>query len=391
MIRAFVTWLRLVWPPGWIVTLVVGFCLVFAGLDHWVTSHIGPWDAVSPLAMQRHAVVLIASAIYGIYRVYFFHPFWRPAYASWLALVPWTSAKPLPNGPVHLVWQDGAAMILLEALAYYKGSNPWTIPLAAIVLYLVTLGMTFWPIGLKWATYVAAFGLGLVIRLQHYPWAIACVLVLLYGFLWFALRRALDQFPWERPPWLEKLLSAGKSVRGSNNQLGWPFDALCPEPKAIGISLIDATLLSLLLAWFTYALLSIVPGQVEAQRDAIATFTVFFSFLTMICVVGRLVNYCAYHWPPIGFWGRIFTLRWIIPGYDQVFVAPLCTLLLAITTPMALRMMGLPVNIALPCAAFAVLFVTLAVGPTRREWFLTGNHRIGVSGLTKNRQEFLEL
>lgn len=391
MIRAVVNWLRLVWPPGWIVAVVVCFFASMVAVDYWLVSWIGQWEGSWPLAKMRGGLALGFCAIYGCYRVYAFHPLLRPAYGAWLAQTPWTSAKPLPNGPVHLVWQDGAAMVLLVVLAYYEGTNHWAIPLAAIVPYLVTLGMTFWPIGLKWAAYLTAFGLGLIIRLAHYPWAIACVLVLLYAVLWLALRRALNQFPWECPQWLEKRLSGGKGVRGSNNQLGWPFDALRPEPKATSIRFADATWLSLLVAWLAYALLSLVPDRDFVQREAIETFNVFFFFLTMICVVGRLANYCGHHWPPIGFWGRIFTLRWIIPGYDQVFVAPLCALLLAFTAPTGLRMIGLPVNIALPCAAFAVLFVTLAMGPTRRDWFLTGNHRIGVSGLNKNRQEFVEL
>ena len=43
---------------------------------------------------------------------------------------------------------------------------------------------------------------------------------------------------------------------------------------------------------------------------------------------------------PISFWGRIRTVRWIIPGYDQVFVGPL------------LLAHGRAVPCCLPCARF---------------------------------------
>ena len=57
-----------------------------------------------------------------------------------------------------------------------------------------------------------------------------------------------------------------------------------------------------------------------------ACFSSFFcsvSHLPAPKVVGLYKGYV----PPTTFWAPIITGRWIIPGYDQVFVAPICTFL----------------------------------------------------------------
>jgi hypothetical protein len=96
-----------------------------------------------------------------------------------------------------------------------------------------------------------------------------------------------------------------------------------------------------------------------------------------------------HHLPPISLWGRICTLRWIVPRYDQMFVSPLTAFLVAILAPFGLVRMGLPLEIALPSALSLVLWVVLAMGPSLRHWRLTGAHRIVPFMLGK--QQFIEL
>ena len=55
-----------------------------------------------------------------------------------------------------------------------------------------------------------------------------------------------------------------------------------------------------------------------------------FLYVTVIALVVRLLIYTGPFRPPISLRGRIATGRWVIPGYDYVLLAPLCTLLTAL-------------------------------------------------------------
>ena len=55
--------------------------------------------------------------IYGIYRVVKFHPDTNQRYRDWLATTPWTYGKPLPLGPLRLVWEDAVIIACLIGVA----------------------------------------------------------------------------------------------------------------------------------------------------------------------------------------------------------------------------------------------------------------------------------
>jgi hypothetical protein len=74
--------------------------------------------------------------------------------------------------------------------------------------------------------------------------------------------------------------------------------------------------------------------------------------------------------------GRIFTLRWIVPGYDQALVGPLIAGVLAIGMPWLLSPVDLPISASLGLSLSVVLFVSLAAPPSLARWHLTGSHRI---------------
>ena len=64
-------------------------------------------------------MLFIASIQHGLSRVFGFHPIWHGDYLNWLKMTPWTSRKPLPWGPVELIWEDGiivGALILLSSI-----------------------------------------------------------------------------------------------------------------------------------------------------------------------------------------------------------------------------------------------------------------------------------
>jgi hypothetical protein len=82
------------------------------------------------------------------------------------------------------------------------------------------------------------------------------------------------------------------------------------------------------------------------------------------------------HASPINIWGRIRTGRWIIPGYDKIFLSPLVVgFFLALSACLAIFS---PQAVALNSGITAMLsvFFTIYLSPDLNEWRLTGHHRI---------------
>src|SRR5947209_2936166 len=102
-----IRWLRVVLPPWWVL-LPAG--MIYAGYEAFFLC-LG-WLLGTPYyAAQEGEKSLLGlfgfyAFLYAIYRVWTFHPALRPDYYQWLRGTPWTSRKPLPLGPVHVVGQD---------------------------------------------------------------------------------------------------------------------------------------------------------------------------------------------------------------------------------------------------------------------------------------------
>src|SRR5262249_56326467 len=105
--------------------------------------------------------------------------------------------------------------------------------------------------------------------------------------------------------------------RVRKNILGWPFDIIRPRDVAVSISYRDGLMLSLLLGWWMYVILQRIDPQARFGANFVLV------FIAQFAIAGRIGTYCWGYAPPISLWGRIFTLRWVIPGYDYVFLAPL--------------------------------------------------------------------
>jgi hypothetical protein len=93
-------------------------------------------------------------------------------------------------------------------------------------------------------------------------------------------------------------------------------------------------------------------------------------------VGGRLIVYLAGHAPPISEWGRLRTLRFIIPGYDCVFIVPTVTFFVGFLLPQGLRLAGISAGVAIGLSATAVLMLTLLGPPRLRQWQLTAPARL---------------
>ena len=373
MIRAFFRWMGEVLPPRWAIAIALALYLSLEALYGWWIWWVGIPDAGTEVLKVRDTAAGMVCAAYGAFRVLAFHPLFRPAYRRWLELSPWTSRKPLPVGAIRLVFQDLVLLLAVLLLLHDSQVRFVLVPSAFLGSYLVVLCLSLmltggWQIG-----YALAFGLGVAVRLGNQPVASLCVLAALYVPAYVGLRRALARFPWKMPDWWEQVeaLFKPKRTEPSKTALGWPYDHLPFDLPDRLIPRKDGGLASLLAGWYLHAAASVMPDA----EDPEAILAMAFFFCMMGCAVARTAAYCAVHRPPISFWGRIWTLRWIIPGYDQVLVAPICALLIGPAAVMSC-VLGLPPKIVLPLGVSLMLLITMNMGPTMKRWRLTGNHRI---------------
>ena len=186
---------------------------------------------------------------------------------------------------------------------------------------MVTLWLTrTWAIG-----YTVAFGLGFAVWLWHQPYFCLAIATLVYLLAHEGLRRGFQQFPWE-PRKLPNLnLNTDLSKLGGQGEpCGWPYDRMLREiGDEQGIHRLDAVLCCMLGGWWLFVLTSLIPDP----RNRLGALSMAFGLTTIVCTLARIGIYVQGYQSPLSLWGRIVTLRLIIPGYDQVFVAPICALL----------------------------------------------------------------
>jgi hypothetical protein len=362
------------------------FYLLALFTDYYSARGMG--RAVSEYKNGGIVVLFTACFAYGGFRTIAFHPALQPRYRQWLRLTPWTSSRPLPLGPIHLVWQDGVFLLPVALLAaLLHATNPLALVPYFLGGYLICLACLLAMTQTELFAYALGFGLGLVIRLIPYPVACASALILLYPIAYIGIRQSLRRFPWELD-WLDR---AGRQLQSSSSgttasgtgPLGWPFERLQPKFTEVTISWRHVFLLSLLLGWWLHALAALlrfhsvqVRKLVESGESAIEVLSFFSSFGITLLVAIRIALYCSGYMPPISLWGRLWTLRWIIPGYDKVFLAPLACGVVAWVGPLLLEGWGLELWYGMPISIGLALFIGLGGGPSLKSWRLTGQYRL---------------
>ena len=136
MFRRFRAWLRVVLPAenalfgALILTLAP---VLYAG----IRSRLGAdtdWEEGLPTL-----VPLLSAVIYGVFRAVYFNPMEHRAYGAWLSESPWQFPRPLPLGPLHLVWQDLFIVGLLTAIFPHDFLTRLNVPTIFLLAYCMTL------------------------------------------------------------------------------------------------------------------------------------------------------------------------------------------------------------------------------------------------------------
>jgi hypothetical protein len=321
----------------------------------------------SGVMRMRYGYLMLCSGAYGVARVGAVHPIFNTPYRKWLTTTPWRRGLPLPLGEVSLTIVDAAGLAVLVAVAGLYLRVAFWLPLVPFLAgYVTVLTVALASSGER--KIPAVLWGGLMVAVLAYPnlLAVLVVLLALLPLAWWNWWQSQLRFPWG----LQDKPQLNADVRGSWARVG---PRKPPEP----IPLIRSTIRSFLIALTLYALLH--HAQITV-KDLVKGGGLLIVSVGAVLALVRLFIYCAVNLSPMSLWGRIWMGRLIIPGYDYVLLAPLAMVLTSATLPFALLATGLPPDLCICLAAFAVMLIGFAAPPTRCHWELTGSHRISLLG-----------
>ena len=380
-----------VWPSA---TLVIPFAVIYGLLlvSTWMIAKgtSGAFGAVfdaTEITTMRAVILGGAAGVYALFRVLRFHPKCNLAYAAWLKLSPWTAGKPLPLGPMHLVWQDLAVIAILTLIASWRGHvNPALPAMVFGVVYLSVMTILL-PFLRQWSASVALGFLWPALALPEIKIeTVAGIFVAIAGVIWLGHWKSLRAFPWDTGAdmqrrngsiWQTEIRMEPVTAVGAPANVGWPFTVLGPKSQGFSISTRTAFWLSALFGWWSFCLMRFF--QTEPFPEIILVLAIPLGLM-------RFVIYCSGVLPPFNVWGRIVSGRLLLPGYDKVFLTPLAAVLMSIAGAIVLRRCGdwYPAGESLGMAL--IWFVVFSGGPTRKNWILTGQHRFRLMNQSRNRQ-----
>ncbi|MEX0727434.1 MAG: hypothetical protein WEB58_23000 [Planctomycetaceae bacterium] len=430
--KAFRKWMRVVLPPTEYVALFLMAYAIVASIGYWILGRYPDASAPNNALMARDIAVAMGAMAYGAFRAIAFQPAYREEYLRFIKQKPWSPEKPLPLGPIPLVWQDiVVALFFLALVAHQPVLPPVRILYCGLMAYMLCPTLVYLQCQLWKYFYAVVFGIGLSILFWSTPMLSFGVLLAVYLIAYLGIEPLLttfyetdvDDFPF----WSSLGLNSNNrkaALKRVERLAGWPFDALAPKAPSIflfshgvhGIPTHHGVLASLLAGWWVFAIavpvfdrMELAPqGGAESAPIPRAVRTVVheirspvhlklarnaspglvgLNFYLFIALAGtRISFYFKGHHPPIDLGGRLLTGRWIIPKYDTIFVSPLCTLLAAFTPLPLTAWLGLSPLFASPISISLMVLCTLNLGPKRVDWLLTAPCRIVPSVDYKNKQ-----
>jgi len=189
---------------------------------------------------------------------------------------------------------------------------------------------------------------------------ICLVLLLLYVIGYIGIRRSLERFPsnTETDDSEAKKESLDRSKAFLYN--AWPF-ALLRYAYSGRISFSVRLLFLLLTSWWIVVVTWTFMFLEGRDRDLMIPLAIF-----MACgfAIMRLMWFFTFCRPPINIWGRLFTLRLIVPSYDVVFIAPILLCSIGIGLPIWLDGIGMKSNWAMSITLCVELFLLVLMPPS---------------------------
>jgi hypothetical protein len=367
-------WLRVVWPPWWAVVLAG---VLYVGIESCLVItesflRVPPFSLPEMNSMTAGIIGWLA-AVYAVYRVWAVHPALRPGYYQWLWSTPWTDQKPLPLGPIHLVLQDALLLAVMVGMAWPRAQQyALGVVSAFLFTYLILLGGVHFFTGARWWAYAMGVGVGCMIWCGSDPPLFVVAAGATYLLAYLGLRASLSQFPW---PQASAFIGRPLKDLAAKVSLGWPYHRLGPPASgAASLRLRDALLTGAVAGWWCFALMY----RGRHSQEAFGVSAGLFGYLLVFGFAGRLICYglVGVYMPPISLVGRLAHGRWIIPNYDQAWVAPILVVVVGLAAMFVAGKSIAPAVVVMPVAFTLVWWILFGMGPSLQSWRLTGNHRI---------------
>jgi hypothetical protein len=222
--------------------------------------------------------------------------------------------------------------------------------------------------------YCALLFLGFIPQFWRWQWVDFAILTGIYLLVHEGLWHALRKFPWQTEGFLRDFgLVNDPAVTNANPSCGWSFDRFYRDIRmATGVNRIDAVIGCMLGSWWLFSAISLIP---DARERGLAS--AFIVIPAIFASAGaRFLIYVRGCRAPISFWGRIWTFRWIIPRFDQIFVGPICSVLGGFLVLSFLRYRLVPVEVCYSAAGGVAVLLALVSPPTLKRFRLVGQHRL---------------
>lgn len=341
------------------------FDLVALGLSWFFRVPIPP-DFRHALQEPQDWMLKIFLVYMGLARVFGPHPDGKPRYRNWLKTTPWHPGMPLPLGPITLNFYDLVLLAVTGFMFTKLGMHAELSILLFGVAYTIAVMLKLLSTGPARIDYLLSFGLLLMVWVLPDVRVAALILVAMYPVEHWAIRHSLKSFPWE------------PQVPKHYVPLGWTFERLGPEPVKVRVPFFDALIVSLLFGGCVYVTLS---KSFADARQTIEGCLVFAGF------TAALIRFLIYFGGTsnLGLFSRLVTGRLIIPGYDQIFVAPILIGGLLVAASVAVQRPIEPVE----AGAFGslIVLVLLGMGPSLRRFRLVGTYNVSKLNRSASRQK----
>lgn len=394
-------------PPP-IVAIAAVVILIATEVLWFGTTTLFPEDWFSlpdEILLFRDGLIVCVAALFGVYRVLWFHPLVYTDYLNWLKMTPWQKGVPLPLGPVKLcVWD--AVLLAVAVLLLMDGrtvsvndfDRPSPLfPLAGFLMgYVAALATVVWLSDQRTIAYVACALQAMVIGFSQWPlvslgFLVASLIVAMTG-----LSKGWTEFPWDdirearksrKRKFQSMSVKSGQLIEENDSpdkipaaELGWPFAVCSPVAETRGLGKFEkCQIVGLLGIW------SLCVSQLNFREDAFkAGYGMLLFYVAGGLALLRLATAFSQHAPPISLAGRLATGRFIIPKYDAPILATIAVVLVpTVMTVATVWFLDWPFRWMGPVMLMCTLWTHVLAGPNVDSWKLTAPCRLTAGNLNK--------
>lgn len=360
----------------WIMTIATYVLIHFAERFALPGAH---GAAERPNLYSGSFAIILSAALGGLRAIQ--HPVFSPRYLTWLSTTPWSSAQPLPFRRYTLGFRAlfGITIImLLEGST--QGWSIWNFPVILLGFYLFVALLPLAATSRYAALYLYTVPLTLAFCFFDSRMEIVLAsMILLYFLVCLQLKGSVQSLigsyaiPSDAHPLAARITGlATPSTPHTLQTLGFPYKQLSARGSIFRMSPFHSFALSLSagLLWWAIGATGPSDGDLNEYRDLIVA-----SMIVMVPII-RLFIYSIGTHSPLSLRGRLATGRYIIPGYDHVYVVPLLALVIGLAVAWGLSWLTALPSFGSGVGLALAMYLSFRLGPDLQVWKLTGHFRI---------------